>query len=257
MKKLFAGLAVFTSLTAFAVTNIQLDALNKEIKTLLAHIQDETTQAEVVFSDIKTDADRTLSFSVSGFLAKEGPNPVSLAINPLSYEYGNGTAPQVQFLGAAVTDLSKLISQEDFNGMVPDLEKTITDIADQFAAELKDALTIEAKVTEKNQDAAGNYENVKGHIALTIDLSKLPADLKPEEVPVTAARVDVDLTFKMGVNLSVQLTMNPNYKGFTEDDKGLKNYLDKLLAQDPKVMSDLKHYIDQVNRFATDIANRK
>lgn len=257
MRKLFAGLAIFVSLTAFAAS-IQVDDLNKEIKNLLASIQDENTQAEIAFSDIKTDENRTLNFSVSGFLAKQSPtNFISIAVNPLSYNFGDGTAPQVEFVGALVTDLSKLISQEQFNEIVPDVEQTIKELADQFAAEFKEALTIDAKVTEKNQDSAGDFTNVKGHIDLALDLTRLPEEVKAEDVPVTAVRVEVDLTFKVGVNLAVQATMNPNYKGFKDGNKGMKEYLDKLLAQDPKVMSDLKRYIDQANSFADDIANRQ
>lgn len=259
MKKFFMGLALFASVTAFAVVaDIRVNDLNKEIKNLLAEFQNADTQVEVVFADIKTDATRTLNFSVSGFLAKKGPaNYVNLVVQPLSYDYGNGTSPKAQVLASLGTDLSKLITQVDFNEMVPDIEKTIEELAKDFTQEFGAALTIDAKVTDKSQDAQGNYTTVKGHIDLAIDHSKLPPELKTEDVPVTAARLDVDLTFKQGVSLGLKLALNPKFKGFNEDEKGMKEYLDKLLAQDPELMDRLKGWIRQVDSFATDLANRQ
>lgn len=255
MKRLTALALTLAAATVYASTD--LVGLNQEIARLLAAYQTKTTQAEIVFKEIETDAVQTLKVDVRGFYKKVGTtNTFQIDLNPISYDFGNGVNPLVKLKGRVGLDLSKLIPQQDFNQLIPDIEKTISELAGDLAKQYGTAVTVEATVTEKSQDAAGNFTGLKGFLIANIDLAQLPETVSITDVPVKFIRLDIDLALKQGAGLSLQALMNPAYKGFQQDQAGLKDYLDRLLKQDPKLLNQLQGYIQQLDGMAEDLVNK-
>lgn len=255
MKRLTALALTLVAATVYAGTN--LAGLNQEIAKLLAAYQTKTTEAEILFREIETDQVQTLKFDVRGFYKKVGTtNTFQIELDPIKYNYGNGQSPSFNLSGRVGLDLSKLIPQEDVNQLVPDIENTIVQLAADLAKQYGSAVTVEAKVTEKIQDASGNYTGIKGFLTANFDLNQLPVEISITDVPVKFVRVDIDLALKQGAGLKIQGLMNPAYKGFQQDQAGLKDYLDRLLKKDPKLLNQLQGYIRQLDGMAEDLVNK-
>lgn len=256
MKKLMlAPLALLAAGVAVAST-LAVTELNAEVAKLLAPFQNANTTASVVFSKLETNAERALSGGVAVLFKKVGTqNTLEIAIPELSYDFGNGTAPTTKLNGAIKLDLTKVIPQDQLNEMIPSAEETILGLAQGFAEEYGEAATVEAKVTEKNQDANGNYVSLKGTLSFNLDLAKLPATVKAEDVPVLSGTVLIGLDVNTGAVISAVVVSNPSYKRFQKDNTGLKEVVDRLLAKDPELLRQIGDALQSIDEFADSFVN--
>lgn len=258
-KTLFAlGLGLVAATVAIAAPTDAVKQLNDEIVRILAPFQNPVTKASMNFKTIKTDSVRALEVKLGALYRKIGEqNKLEVKIDDISYAYGNGKAPATKFRGSLGIDLTKLISQKDLNEIIPGIEQMIQDMAKDFISEYGDAATVVAKVTEKRTDAEGNYTSIKAYINARIDLSKLPAEVKLEDVLFTNAMLNVSLDVKKGAGLSASIISNPEYKGFREDQRGLKEMLDKLLERDPAQIKEIEDLFKSLDDMAGSVVNKK
>ena len=255
IKRLFMPLVALAFFGGVAVADADaLRSLNETVAKLLAPYQNPTTSAGLIFNKIETDAKHALAVDVSGLFTKDGSqNRLRIQLDQLAYDYSSGVAPRVSLRGSVGLDLTKFYARADLNAMVDDLQNTVDGLKDNFAAEYGDAVTVLAQITQKTKDADGNYEHVEGQISFDLDVAKLPVDKKAEDVIATAGRLQFSVDATAGFTLSADVGINPRYRGFADDQAGLKDLLDKLLTQDSDTMDQLSQYIEMIDGYAADI----
>lgn len=257
MKKLtgFIALGLAGAAAAIAASS-PVAELNVELARLLGPFQNATTMAQLVFRTVETNAEHALKLEASGRYFKVGSqNQLDLNLEDLSYNYGDGSAPTTKMKLFVGTDLTKLLSQEDLNRIVPEAEKMVEGMAKEYAREYGDAVTVVAQVTEKTQDQQGNYTGVKARISGKIDLTKLPAGKTVDSVFATDADLSLSIDLKTGMRAELVIVSNPAYKAFQSDEKGLKDYLDSLLKRDEKSLSELVRIFQQLDSSAGEFVN--
>lgn len=252
-KLLFTPLLLLTASVATAAT-LSVKDLNLEIGRILQPFQTNETIAQVVFSKLEANSERALSAGVAILYRKTGSqNTLEINVPELSYEYGDGSAPTTMVKGSVKLDLTKIISQDKLNDLIPGVEDTIKMLATNFTQEYGDAVTVETEITEKNQDASGNYISVSGNISFSIDMSKLPQTVRPEDVPVLSGSVMLGVDVNSGATFDATVKSNPAYKAFNRDNAGLKEYIDRLLAKDPQLLRSILDAFTGLDRYAGSI----
>src|SRR5690606_28882053 len=117
-------------------------------------------------------------------------------------------------------------------------------------------LTVDAKVFDKIMTDNGDLERVSIRLAAKLDLAKLPESKPANEEEVTELVVE----FTIGVNgatVDLVAVSNPGYKGFQEDEQGMKEILEKLLALDVKTMKDIHDSFSRIDGLAAELVNNK
>jgi hypothetical protein len=249
------GLALVAT-TAFAGPTLveAITQLNNTVEKILLPYQDAQTQARIEFKNIQTDTVRALQAKLNAFFFKTGPgNTLTLKIDDLSYDYGNGQTPTTNLEGSFALDITKVLPQSDLNDLIENLEATIKDLTADYIKDYGNAVTITANVTDKTKNANGDYVTVKADLTVAIDLAQLPADKKAEDIPLTFANAKLELDVNKGIFVKAQVVSNPTYKGFQQGELGLKEALDLLLAQDPATMQQIQDLVKQINDIATDL----
>lgn len=259
MKRLMLMLFLAMGITASATDVPQaIIDLNAAVDQLLAPLRNETTEARVNFKDIQTNEERALSLAVSGLFKKTGPfNTVELRIDNLDYNYGDGTQPLTHIKGFLGIDVTKLFPQEQLNRMIPELENLVQSLAGSIAGEYGQAATVKFEVLGRGQDPAGNFTSVRARLEAKIDPALLPQSIKSEDVIFTSIAAELSADLKVGLDMDIKVISNPQYKGFSKDNDGLKEGLEKLLSKDPKVLSDIQKLFADLDRGANQIVNEK
>jgi len=255
MKK-FLLIPLFAASTAWAAATGGVADLNAEILKILAPFQNETTVAQMTFAKAETNAERALSLAVSALYKKVGSqNTLALDIQNISYEYGDGSAPTTNINGAVGLDLTKILPQEDLNQIIPNVEEMINQLKSDLAGQYGEALAIETKIFDRTQDEAGNYTGVKGKIVFAFDFSKLPEGQKKEDIVVKSGSADIAVNVKSGVSINATIVSNTEYKGFQDDNEGLKELLDKFLNQDRDTMNQVLELFQKLDQLAGQVVN--
>jgi hypothetical protein len=237
---------------AIAAKSLSLGALNERIVELLRTVnsQPDTTMS-IEFTQIEIDPVRVLAAAVKGRLQTKGAhNTLDLNVREFSYTFGDGNAPTSSLKGYAAIDLSKLATQEQFNHIIADFDRFSEDYIKDATRQYGDAINISIEVTERARNAAGDYSGFRVSLRLALDLSKLPESKKKEMEPFLSAQADVRIQFKQGIFFEGQVVSNPVYQGFQKDREGLKEYLEKLLNQDSRVMQELQSYAETIYGIA-------
>jgi hypothetical protein len=260
MKKILVvlGLGISFALSAIAAPQLKnaVSELNAEIERLLTPFQDENTKAFLNFRAIETDAVRATEVKLDALFRKIGTqNIAEVKIEDISYSYGNGETPTTNINGSLGIDITKILPQETLNEIIPGVEEMVLELAKDFAKEYGDAATIDVKVTDKTTDENGNFVTIKATMSGNIDLTKLPAEVKVEDVLFTSAGIELDVNLVKGISFKLNAISNPAYKGFQEDQEGLKEMLEKLLARDAKQMQEIESLFKNLNETASQIVN--
>lgn len=255
MKK-FLLIPLFAASTAIAAVAGNVAELNAEILKVLAPFQSENTVAEMKFSKAETNAERALSLAVSALYKKVGTqNTLTIDLKNIAYEYGNGTNPTTNVNAFLGLDLTKVLSQEDINQIIPNVEDMINQFKGDLVGQYGDALTIEVKISDRTQDEAGNYTGVKGQIDFAFDFAKLPEGQKKEDIVVKSGSASLAVNVKTGFSINATVVSNTEYKGFQGDNEGLKELLDKFLARDQSTMDQLQEAFRKMESLADQVVN--
>lgn len=255
MKKFFCsiGLSFCLVLSVFASDNA-VDILNSEIINILAPFQNQNTVAQLKFDAAKINNEHAEKIALSGLYDKIGSkNSFELKIDNLSYNYGDGKSPTTVFKASVGLDLTRFLTREESNAMVPRaielLEETIMDSIKEYG----DAVFIKGIVTSTNKDTDGNYTGLTGLISAKIDLNKLPENLPHSSIIATDAFFSITLNLKTGIAIDSFIVSNPEYTGFQEDQMGLKEILEHFLARDKEARDLIEGLFMYFDYLASDI----
>ena len=81
------------------------------------------------------------------------------------------------------------------------LEEMLADLI-KGQADYGDAMTVVAKVTEKNTDAQGNLQKIRVLVDVKLDLNKLPADKPVNDEMLKAIHAEAELGLEGVVTVS-------------------------------------------------------
>jgi hypothetical protein len=244
------------SASATEITVSPLKQLNQEISALLAPFQNATTQASVVFKKIKTDDVRALKLKMSGDYKMTGTaNTLEVKLADLSYKYGDGTAPRTHAKAFLGFDLTKVLPQDELNQLIPQLQDLLQQSVAEYTQAYGTASKITLNITDEQKDAQGNYVSLKAVIKFSVDLDQLPASTPKNTVMISDAQLKLALDLKKGLVVDAVIISNPAYSDFQTDQTGLKEYLDKLLAQDKDTLQQFAGIVQELNSLATEVVN--
>ncbi len=233
-----------------------IDALNAEVDQVLQYFRNDSTQAALQFKSIQTNAERALSLKLDALYKKTGTiNTVEIRLDNLEYIYGDGTSPTTNVKGFIGVDITKLVSQQELNRIVPEVESFIQSFAAGYTRQYGEAATVEAVISDKGQDKQGNYISIKGQISVKLDLTKLPQSIKLEDVFLREATAALEVDLTKGLSVDVKIVSNPAYKAFQPGQDGLKEGLDKLLAKDPETIKEIGKLFTDLDQGAGRIVN--
>lgn len=210
MKSIISLIAICVSSVAIASSSIS--ELNSEVKQILASFQNANTSAELIFLDLD-------SLRLNGFYRKTGLKN-TLAVN--LDELRSNSAQSSSASGSVEVDFTKIVPQGTINLLMPVIDGVVKEFVRSYTQMYGGAAEASVNIGEKRQDSEGNYTHVSGTLELQIDLSKLPASMRKEEVMITAAIVNIDVNIKTGFTFSAQIVNNPAYSGFQNKENALK-----------------------------------
>ncbi|KYG70517.1 hypothetical protein AZI85_00800 [Bdellovibrio bacteriovorus] len=230
---------------------INKEEVNKKVAAIAAAYNNESTKLDVAFTELRVDAVRTLDFALKASAYKKGPaNELYLQLNNASYHYGDGSAPRVAGDLAVKFDLVKAFGQSILNEFGGQLEDLVKSLVGDYGQKYGDAITVQVVMDELQKDAEGNIISAKLHLQASVDFQKLPANLKIEDVEFKSlqARLGADRT---GLSGSIEVLINPAFKGFNADQPGLKDFIEKLLADDKDTLESVARNMQMVDDIAT------
>lgn len=248
------GLSFGLIAAAFA-TNSNLEQANYQAEEALRPFQNQTTIAQLIFDTLEMDTERANEVALHALYRKTGPqNLFEVKVDNLSYHYDAGS-PKTTFKGSLSTDFTKLIPQDQINSIIPMAAEMVEELVKDFAEEYEDAISVKGEVTSTTKDEDGNYTGLTALFSMKIDLNKLPGSTSSEEVMFTEAMVAVSLNIKTGLNLDAFLISNPQYKSFNQEQEGLKEALEKLLAGDEEAIDSINDLVMRIDDLASGVVN--
>lgn len=254
MKKFFYSLGLsFTLISSALASNNTLELLNSEITNILAPFQNEVTVAKLKFDAVEIDEERASKVALNGLYNKIGSkNNFEVKIDNLSYDYGDGTSPTTVLKGSIGLDLTKFLTREQSNEMIPSAIELLGDIVKSYTNEYGDAVFVKGVVTSTTKDADGNYTGLTALLAINIDLNKLPEGTR-QAVLGTDAVFSITLNLKTGFSLDGFIISNPEYWGFQKNQTGLKELLELLLDRNQDAIQMIETVFFGLDSMASDI----
>ena len=255
MKKFFCTLGLSLSVISSALAgDSPLDLLNTEITNILTPFQNQTTAAKLKFDAVEINNERALKVALNGLYSKMGSkNNFIIKVDNLGYDYNDGISPTTTLKGSLGFDLTKFLSREQSNEMVPKSIELLEETVKSYTEEYGDAIFIKGVVTSTTKDAEGNYIGLSALLAIKIDLDKLPEYLSPEDVMVTDAFFSITLNLKTGIAIDSFIVSNPEYLGYQQDQMGLKEVLENLLARGDETKRMIETVFMSLDSIPSDI----
>lgn len=247
-----AGLGV-----ASAATVLSMPEINLKVTELLKPFNTPATQMQFEFTSLAVDEVRALNFGVRGLLYKIGAeNEAKLDLKTASYAYGDGTKPTVDLDAELKFDLVKFMGQEQLNEFADAIDTIIGEAAQDFVADYGTAATVSATTVDKVVDAQGNIQLLKMKLSANVDLGQLPATVKLEDVFFQSVEMEVTASLT-GVSIAGNVGFNPKFYTFDQDNTGLKEYIEALMADDQAIFDDLSRYLAMADGFASYLVDTK
>ncbi|UOE99937.1 hypothetical protein [Bdellovibrio reynosensis] len=256
LKKIVPAI-LLTSSIAIAAIVITKEEVNRKIAGIVAPFNGGNTVMQLFFTELNLDDQKTIDMGISGILTKDGPdNNLILNLQNAAYHYGDGSAPW--FTGDLFLKLNlvKTFGQNTLNLYANELEKIANEMAAEYGKKYGDAITFDIAMDDVKKDVNDNVIMARMHLNARIDFSKLPASLDPKEVEFTSIRTQLSAA-QTGLAGKILVGLNPLYKGFHSGESGLKNYLEKLLNDDPEIHQELISTVDMLNSIGDYLVNHK
>lgn len=250
LKKATPFLFVFSSF-AVAASFITKEEVNGKIAALFAPFNNKTTVLALQFKDLNVDSVRALDFGLNALIAKKGPeNDLVLRLQNASYHYGDGSNPTLKGDLSIRLDFVKTFGQNSVNEIGENLEEMVTSTTRDISKRYGSAATLDIAVENLTKDVQGNFESAIMRFNLTIDYTKLPANLKIEDVELKSIRARLAINAH-GARAKVQVVLNPLYSRFQADQTGLKEFIEKLLNEDSELYQQIYKNASWINDVAT------
>lgn len=257
LKALVVPLAIFVGLSTAVAVTVNLQQVNDKVVELAKPYNTATTAVNFVFTSLNVDSEKTLDFGFTGLVLKKGTvNDAKVEFKKAQYTYGDGTKPTVDLDVAVTFDLVKALGQETLNELAKVVENIANEMASEFAKKYGAAVIVDAKVIDRQVDAAGNIQGLTMKMTAVSDLSKLPATKPADQVEFQTIEVEASAS-TTGITFKVNFVANPTYEGFRKDGDGLKDYVEKLLNDDQPTYDELRRYFAIVDGFAQMLVEMK
>lgn len=258
MKKFVLSLGLGLTLAVNAFADNVLDQLNSHLVKILSPFQNESTAAQLAFKEVETTQEHASKVALNSFYRKTGSqNVFELKLDNLAYDYRDGINPTTVIRGSLGIDFTKLLPQDEINSMIPMAVQMIETLAKEYTEEeYGDAASIKAVITSTNKDSDDNYSSLTALISVKIDLSKLPEATLKEDIIITDMVLSLNINLKTGVIIDAFIISNPEYTGFNNEEQGLKELLDLLLARDETVMEEIENMVQRLDDIASIIVEK-
>ena len=257
LKALVVPFAIFIGLSTAVAVTVNLQQVNDKVSELAKPYNTATTVVNFVFTSLNIDTEKTLDFGFTGLVSKKGTvNDAKVEFKKAQYTYGDGTKPTVDLDIAVTFDLVKALGQETLNELAKVVEQMANEMATSFVKDYGPAVTVDAKVIDRQVDANGNIQGLSMKLTATSDISKLPAAKPVDQLEFLSIDVEASAS-TTGIALKVNFVANPLYAGFRKDGDGLKEYIEKLLNDDQGTYDELRRYIGVVDGVAQMLVEMK
>ncbi|ARM32162.1 hypothetical protein B0B39_00825 [Legionella longbeachae] len=255
MKKFFCSIGLsFCLVSSVFASDNALDLLNSEITNILAPFQNQDTVARLKFDAVELNSERAEKIALNGLYKKTGSkNSFEVKVDNLSYDYGDGKYPTTVFKGSLGLDLTKFLTREESNKIIPDAIEVLQETVREYTEEYGDAIFIKGVLTSTTKDDDNNYTGLTALLSAKIDLDKLPEDLSRSEVIATDVLISITLNLKTGFSIDGFVVSNPEYSGFQKDEMGLKEVLEHFLARDKETQDFIEGIFTFLDYAASDI----
>lgn len=236
----------------FDAADARVAELNAAVVETLQPFNNALTKASLVFNRLETNDKRATHADGTLFFEKQGSHgKATLSVDKLAYSYPekSGAVPVTKGKVGLAFPLLNLWSQEEINTFGPSADKLIaTFLADQ-AKKYQDAVTLEARITKKKFDANGNLTALGLMLGAKFDLSKLPEGVDQKDVDLLEGKIAANITLN-GIKLAFKAVSNPQSSSFKNEQFGLKEAIDQLLARDPEAMEEIFKLAQQLDAFS-------
>ncbi|KTD52864.1 hypothetical protein [Legionella quateirensis] len=258
MKKLVLSLGLGLTLAVNAFADNVLEQLNSQVIKILSPFQNESTVTQLTFNEVETTPEHASKVALNSFYRKTGSqNTFELKLDNLAYNYGIGATPTTVIRGSIGVDFTKLLPQDEINYFIPMAVQMIETLAKEYTEEeYGDAASIKAVITSTSKDSEDNYTSLTALISVKIDLTKLPEETKKEDIMLTDIVLSLNINLKTGLIVDAFMISNPEYSGFNDDEQGLKELLDRLLARDERVMAEIESLAQRLDDIASMIVEK-
>ncbi|HWU43881.1 MAG TPA: hypothetical protein VN132_10595, partial [Bdellovibrio sp.] len=207
------------------------------------------------FTDLNVNDVRTLDFGMGASVWKKGANnEINLQLNKIDYHYNNGQAPTTSGALTLKLDLVKALGQKSLNEVAEQLQLMAQKYASVFAAKYGEAFSLSIDTKDLQKDQQGNVVSASFSLDSSIDLSKLPASVKAEDVEYKSLKAEISLN-RAGVGASFAVVLNTQNKSFSSDQVGLEEYIVSLLKDDESAFSSVDRVAGFLNSIADTLVN--
>lgn len=241
---------------AFAAS-LSVPDVNAKVAELVKPFNNATTTLQVAFKTLNFDAIKTLDFEFSGSVAKVGTvNTAKLDFQSVRYQTDAAGNPILSVELNASMDFVKALGQDIINAYANELDVALVDIAKDFTKGYGAALVFKSETKEKIVDAKGDVEALKVILTATLDPAKLPAPQTEEDAEFRSFNVVVTAT-RTGAHVSGEAVLNPGYRGFQAGQDGMKEYAEKVMADDPATLQLVQYYLAIADSLAEQLVELK
>lgn len=246
------------SLVAVAAPRLDVAELNAVATEILTPFQTPKSKATLQFVSLAVDDANVRNVKVKAFYERTGKGQtMQVNLNELTHDFAGGR-PVTKAKGHAKFDLTMLFQPEQADSLVDGAEEMVKDMASNFTAPYGEAVTLEARMLEKLKGADGHYTSFKASVTATIDLTKLPADKKAEDMPFLTAVINVSVVLATGIDVTAEVQHNPGYKGFRAGDAtNLKVGLEKLLNRDGATKEQILTILKKIDAMAATVVDAR
>lgn len=235
MKKMLyvVGFACLFSANLFA-TDSTLEHLNKNVETVLAPFQNESTEFKIDVRNLEKDENLVSQLTTKIFYNKKTlNNSLTLTLDNLSYSYNKINAPTVAFKGIILLgNVTRIISQEKINAIIPVAMDAFYEVVSRFTE-----YEIKAIETSRTKDSNENYIGLSALISVKAKLEQLPDSMK-NRVMIKEAVLSLNFNIKSGISIEGYSVYNPAYHQLESNQEMLKQFIEHLLADDINLISD-------------------
>ncbi len=236
---------------------INVKVINQELTQVLQQYNNKKSILKGVLTAASVDTTRATSLGGYAVAVKDGQVKAKL-IASFDYSYLEGaTQPVLGFdanLAAPNGGMKQIlvnfgIQQSKINRFFTDSQTQLQQITQSLLHQYGNAVTVKALVDSVRKDKLNNYIAENLSIRASVDLTKLPANIKPDQVILTDVQAHFSINLTNGAQLSAKVALNPGYSDFKENQNGLKEYLEELQKNNPDAINALSNYAQMANDF--------
>lgn len=208
-----------------------VEELNGSLKEILAPFNNETTSAAAHFEAAEVnDTQVTYMKGSASYEKKAGEETASLVVSG-AYDARAAQPASNAKISLKVNVLRLVQGQEALNELGRSSEEMLAGLLLDLTTQYGDAATIEVRKTDELLDSEGNLQMQALEVKGKVDLSKLPANVRSEEVFLLEAKINAKLTLT-AVEFEVEVAHNPAFKS----GSGLRDMLVSVAKRDQAVM---------------------